>query len=242
MERQPETMCDSLTTIVSRSCGNEGDRRHAPAPDPHNEWSYFATSACERDAAAMSTVVRATTISALVLTTVFAGCARRPSVTSMAAAPSAQPAAAAETPPESAGAERRTVVEEGRQEVVVVERPEPATFAGNPNEKPIYFDFDRYEIRPGDAKTLEADAAWLKTNDVRILIEGQCDERGTDEYNLALGDRRARATMNYLVALGIAADRVSTVSYGKERPVCTERTEACWALNRRANIVVKPRG
>ena len=108
--------------------------------------------------------------------------------------------------------------------------------------KTIYFDFDRYEIRPGDATTLEADAAWLKTNDVLILIEGQCDERGTGEYNLALGDRRARAAMNYLVSLGVRAVRISTVSYGKERPVCTEHTEACWALNRRAHVLVKPRG
>ena len=108
--------------------------------------------------------------------------------------------------------------------------------------KTIYFDFDRYEIRPGDATTLEADAAWLKTNDVLILIEGQCDERGTVEYNLALGDRRARAAMNYLVSLGVRAGRISTVSYGKERPVCTEHTEACWALNRRAHVLVKPRG
>ena len=74
-----------------------------------------------------------------------------------------------------------------------------------------------------------------------ILVEGQCDKRGTDEYNLALGDRRARATMNYLAALGIATNRMSTVSYGKERPVCTEHGEACWALTRRAHIVVKPR-
>jgi len=164
----------------------------------------------------------------------------------MAAAPTAQPAAVGQTPTETASAaprdSQRTVVEEGRQEIVVVERPKPATFMENANVQPIYFDFDRYEIRPADAKTLEADAAWLKTNDVLILIEGQCDERGTDEYNLALGDRRARATMNYLVALGIAAPRMSTVSYGKERPVCTEHTEACWALNRRAHIVVKPRG
>ena len=75
-----------------------------------------------------------------------------------------------------------------------------------------------------------------------ILVEGQCDERGTDEYNLALGDRRARATMTYLAALGIATSRMSTVSYGKERPVCAEHDEACWELNRRAHIVVKPRG
>ena len=194
----------------------------------------------------MSTFLRATTISALVLTIVLVGCARRPSVTSMAAAPTAQLAAVGQTPTETASAaprdSQRTVVEEGRQEIVVVERPKPATFTENANVQPIYFDFDRYEIRPADAKTLEADAAWLKTNDVLILIEGQCDERGTDEYNLALGDRRARATMNYLVALGIPAGRIGTVSYGKERPVCTEPTEACWALNRRAHIVVKPRG
>ena len=194
----------------------------------------------------MSTFLRATTISALVLTIVLVGCARRPSVTSMAAAPTAQLAAVGQTPTETASAaprdSQRTVVEEGRQEIVVVERPKPATFTENANVQPIYFDFDRYEIRPADAKTLEADAAWLKTNDVLILIEGQCDERGTDEYNLALGDRRARATKNHLVALGIAGDRISTVSYGKERPVCTEPSEACWALNRRAHIVVKPRG
>src|SRR5207245_10762307 len=134
------------------------------------------------------------------------------------------------------------VVEEDRRYIVDVGWPEPATYVESTDVKPVYFDFYRYEIRPGEAKTLEADAAWLKTHDVLILVEGLCDERGTDEYNLALGDRRARATMNYLVALGVAADRLSTVSYGKERPVCTEHTEACWALNRRAHIVVKPRG
>ena len=192
----------------------------------------------------MSTLGRVTTISTLVLATALVGCARRPGVTSMAAAPSPQPAAAAQTTTADAGRRdsQQIVVEERRQGAVVVERPAPATFAENPGVEPIYFDFDRYEIRPGDARTLEADAAWLKTNDVQILIEGQCDERGTDEYNLALGDRRARATKNHLVALGIAADRISTVSYGKERPVCTEQSEACWALNRRAHIVVKPRG
>jgi peptidoglycan-associated lipoprotein len=199
-----------------------------------------ATRDGERDDVTMTTIVRVTTVCALVLTTTLVGCARRPSVTSMAAAPSGSSAAA-----ESAAAAPRNpeaMIAEERREIVAVERPEPATFAENANVKPIYFDFDRYAIRSGDAKTLEADAAWLKTNDMLILIEGQCDERGTDEYNLALGDRRARATMNYLVSLGVAASRMSTVSYGKERPVCTEHTEACWALNRRAHIVVKPRG
>jgi len=126
--------------------------------------------------------------------------------------------------------------------IVITERPQPSAFAQEGNVKTIFFDFDRYDIRPGDATTLEADAAWLKTNDALVLIEGQCDERGTAEYNLALGDRRAQAARNYLIAQGIAAGRISTVSYGKERPVCTEHTETCWAANRRAHFGIKSRG
>jgi len=191
----------------------------------------------------MTASLRATTIYALIITSILVGCARRPAPTAMTApAPtavtaerSAEPAAA--TAPR---AEERIVTRQ--EEISVARRPDPATFAENDNVKTIYFDFDRYDIRPGDAKTLEADAAWLKTHDVLILIEGQCDERGTVEYNLALGDRRARAAMNHLVALGIAADRISTVSYGKERPVCDAHDESCWTLNRRAHIVVKSRG
>jgi peptidoglycan-associated lipoprotein len=71
------------------------------------------------------------------------------------------------------------------------------------------------------------------------VIEGHCDDRGTREYNLALGERRATAAKNYLIALGIDANRMQTISYGKERPVCTESTESCWALNRRAVIVLQ---
>jgi len=191
----------------------------------------------------MTASLRATTIYALIITSILVGCARRPAPTAMTApAPtavtaerSAEPAAA--TAPR---AEERIVTRQ--EEISVARRPDPATFAENDNVKAIYFDFDRYDIRPGDAKTLEADAAWLKTHDVLILIEGQCDERGTVEYNLALGDRRARAAMNHLVALGIAADRITTVSYGKERPVCDAHDESCWTLNRRAHIVVKSRG
>lgn len=210
-------------------------RRVAPS-DAHNKELIAARGATAKgEDTAMSTVLRATTLSALIVTIACVGCARQPSI--MAAAPSAQPAAAS-----AAAAPRDVVVNESRREIVIVERAEPATFAENGHVKPIYFDFDRSDIRPGDAKILEADVAWLRTNDVLVLIEGQCDERGTDEYNLALGDRRAHATKNYLVALGIAADRITTVSYGKERPVCSERTEACWALNRRAHLVVKPRG
>jgi peptidoglycan-associated lipoprotein len=108
--------------------------------------------------------------------------------------------------------------------------------------KEVYFDFDKYDIRPEDAKTLDANATWLKSNaENLVLIEGHCDERGTNEYNLALGERRAKATMNYLVSQGIQANRITIISYGEERPVCNEKTEACWAKNRRANFLVKPR-
>ena len=115
-------------------------------------------------------------------------------------------------------------------------------FAPNPNLKTIYFDFDKYDIRSGDAKTLDGDAAWLKTNaDNLVLIEGHCDERGTNEYNLALGEKRAKGAMNYLVAKGVQASRITITSYGKERPVCTEKTEVCWAKNRRDQLLTKTR-
>jgi peptidoglycan-associated lipoprotein len=74
-----------------------------------------------------------------------------------------------------------------------------------------------------------------------VLIEGHCDERGTNEYNLALGERRAKSTMNYLVSQGVQASRITIISYGEERPVCNEKTEECWAKNRRAHFLVKPR-
>src|SRR6266851_158128 len=106
--------------------------------------------------------------------------------------------------------------------------------------KPVYFAFDSSAIRSGDAKTLDASAAWLKAHpDQLALIEGHCDERGTNEYNLALGERRAKAAMGYLVSRGIEAGRITMISYGKERPVCTEHNEACWSKNRRDNFLTK---
>jgi len=108
--------------------------------------------------------------------------------------------------------------------------------------KDIYFDFDKYDIRPGDAKILDENAKWLKTNtNALILVEGHADERGTNEYNLALGERRAKATMNYLASQGVQAGRVTVISYGKERPQCTERNEQCWGKNRRAHLLAKAR-
>jgi peptidoglycan-associated lipoprotein len=108
------------------------------------------------------------------------------------------------------------------------------------NVKPIHFDFDKSDIRPGDLRILETNAAWLKANPGNLLmIEGHCDERGTNEYNLALGDRRAKAIANVLVAQGVRADRISMTSYGEERPVCAEHSEGCWMQNRRGQFLVK---
>jgi len=121
-------------------------------------------------------------------------------------------------------------------------RPGPNEFTGSAAVKPIYFDFDKYDIRPGDAKILAANAEWLKKSAAMlVLLEGHCDERGTIEYNLALGERRARAARNYLISSGVAAERISIVSFGAERPVCTEATEECWSKNRRAVFLLRPR-
>jgi peptidoglycan-associated lipoprotein len=105
--------------------------------------------------------------------------------------------------------------------------------------KDIHFDFDKYDIRREDEIILRENAAFLKKNPkMKIQIEGHCDERGTSNYNLALGERRANMTKRYLVSLGIASDRISTISYGEERPLDPGHNEEAWAKNRRAHIVV----
>jgi len=104
----------------------------------------------------------------------------------------------------------------------------------------VLFEFDRYDLTAEATQALDANAAWLKANPRQlVLIEGHCDERGTVGYNLALGERRAKATQNYLAAHGVQAGRVSIVSYGEERPQCSDHTEGCWAKNRRAHFMVK---
>jgi peptidoglycan-associated lipoprotein len=105
--------------------------------------------------------------------------------------------------------------------------------------KDIRFDYDKYDIRRVDEGILRENAAFLKKNPkMKIQIEGHCDERGTVEYNLALGERRANSTKRYLVSLGITSDRISTISFGKERPLDPGHNEEAWAKNRRAHIVV----
>lgn len=106
------------------------------------------------------------------------------------------------------------------------------------NVKDIYFDYDKSDVRASDQSSIQADAAFLQQHpNINVTIEGHCDERGSTEYNLALGDNRASAVKNALVGAGIAADRVKTVSLGKEKPFCTESNEACWQQNRRGHFV-----
>jgi peptidoglycan-associated lipoprotein len=107
--------------------------------------------------------------------------------------------------------------------------------------KDVYFDYDKYAIRTDQERNLLSMASWLKQNPtVRFRIEGNADERGSQEYNIALGDERASAVMKYLSTQGIAESRMTTVSYGEERPVCREQTEDCWQKNRRAAFVLVP--
>jgi peptidoglycan-associated lipoprotein len=119
-------------------------------------------------------------------------------------------------------------------------RPNPKEFVEMAELRDIHFDFDRYDIRSEDAQVLDANAESLKSNpSYMLLIEGHTDPRGTTEYNLALGDRRARASMNYLVARGVRSSRIVIISYGKEHPSCTDSSETCWSQNRRAHFLVK---
>ncbi len=104
----------------------------------------------------------------------------------------------------------------------------------------IHYDYDKSDIKAGDRATLQGIADFMKANaNVRISIEGHCDERGTNEYNLALGNRRAAAALAYLKTLGVDESRFETISFGKEKPLCTEGNEKCWSQNRRAEFKLK---
>jgi len=105
--------------------------------------------------------------------------------------------------------------------------------------KDIHFDFDKYDIRPGDTEILKGNAALLmKYPTVKIQIEGHCDERGTNEYNLALGERRANSAKKYLISFGLPADRISTISYGEEKPLDPAHNEDAWRKNRRDHFII----
>ena len=113
---------------------------------------------------------------------------------------------------------------------------EAELFARNVND--IYFDYDKYDIRADQQAALQADAQFLQQHaGIRFTIEGHCDERGSTEYNLALGTNRADAVKNALIQAGVGGDRIKTISYGKEKPFCTESNESCWQQNRRGHFV-----
>jgi peptidoglycan-associated lipoprotein len=127
------------------------------------------------------------------------------------------------------------------EDIALAEQPEDAIYIEAEPEvfENIHFEFDKYDIRPVDEMILQGIAGWLKEHDVtRVLIEGHCDERGTNEYNMALGEQRALAARRFLVGLGIESERLSTISYGEERPLALGSNEDAWAQNRRAHFVV----
>lgn len=118
--------------------------------------------------------------------------------------------------------------------------PLSPTPSGGAGIADIFFDFDQYAIRKDAQPTLEANAAWIRNAPSKsILIEGHCDERGTQAYNLVLGEKRARAAKRYLQDLGVPASRLKIISYGEVRPFCKEQDERCYQLNRRAHFVVQ---
>src|SRR5215475_5979068 len=177
------------------------------------------------------------TIAALLVLTAlsFAGaCAKKPT-TAQQARPPVTAAKPVETPvPPPPKAAPLTDVEAVDITVMDIETLNKKGYLND-----AFFDFDQSDLREDARSTLATDAQWLKKHpSVQVLIEGHCDERGTAAYNLALGDRRANAAKEYLVSLGIDASRIKTISYGKERPFCTESSESCWQKNRRAHLVI----
>ncbi len=152
------------------------------------------------------------------------GCPKKAEVTS-APEPQKEETPAVEQKPEAAPQEETKPVQQ---------EPQERAAAGATGLQPIYFDFDKSFIRDDARAVMKANAEWLKANPkVKIKIEGNCDERGTREYNQALGQRRAASAKKYLTDLGISGRRISLISYGKEKPLCSEHNEECWQKNRR---------
>jgi len=158
-----------------------------------------------------------------------------------ASPPGAGPGAAAEPPRVSEAPVRPPgVVAERPVTPVRPAAPGPATPAGGPLED-VFFDFDKAVLRDDAKASLNRDISWLKSNGgVKVVIEGHADERGTNEYNLALGDRRSKTVQDYLVAAGIAAGRIRMISYGEERPFVLGHDESAWRWNRRGHFIVQP--
>ena len=136
-------------------------------------------------------------------------------------------------------AEEMRRAREARQSEQAASMSEEARRAAFEDEN-IHFDFDKYVLTPQAMMILDDKAAYLREHsEVRVLVEGHCDDRGSNEYNLALGDRRANSAKNYLVKSGVAASRITTISYGEEQPLCRQQNESCWSRNRRGQFSVR---
>lgn len=164
------------------------------------------------------------------------GCGKKPVVKEEMGIVVKEPAkeeVTAAQPSETAIQEERLKEKERQEKERVLQ--EAASFAD------IYFEFDQYDLTTAARETLKAHADWLLANPgFDLLVEGHCDERGTAEYNLALGERRAGAARDYLVSLGVEARQITTISYGEELPLDPSHDEAAWSKNRRAHFVVTP--
>jgi len=166
----------------------------------------------------------------------LAGCSQETASTPAPAAAPEKPAAATEKPPSSS-------LSNPSAQASSLEAHQQGTLGKGENTGPlqdVYFEFDSYDLSPESRELLKGHATWLKANpQATVEVEGHCDDRGTSEYNLALGAKRADTVTRYLTDLGIPMGRLSTISYGEELPQCKEQNESCWAKNRRAHFVVK---
>jgi peptidoglycan-associated lipoprotein len=172
----------------------------------------------------------------------FAGCSSTTADPEPSAAAAAAPVPAeTKTKVDSAKTTESTTKAPASSSLDALQRGESTATPASSPLKDVYFDFDRYDLRADAREILKANSVWLKANPAaQVQIEGHCDERGTTEYNVALGSRRAESVKDYLVTLGASADHLSSISYGEEVPVCREQTEECWRQNRRVRFVVQP--
>ena len=176
----------------------------------------------------------------LLMVIVVSGCAKK--VPPPAPPPPAPPPAAAPPPPPPPPPPPRPAAAPPPRPLTEDEIFQRKTLDELNAEKPLgdaYFDFDMSNVRDDARAVLQKDADYMKRwPSIKVTVEGHCDERGTPEYNLALGDRRGNAVKDYLVSLGIGADRILSVSKGKEQPVCTDHMESCWQQNRRGHFII----
>ena len=190
-----------------------------------------------------------TSIAVLMITaTLLVGCPKKPTIVKEEAkAPVAEVKSEAKAKEEAEAKARAEAEAKAREEAEAKAKAEAAERAKAEAKvkeefrlEDIHFDLDKYDIKDKDREILSNLADWLsKDKSVKIEIEGHCDERGTNEYNLALGERRANSAKKYLVTLGIQASRIGTISYGEEKPLCTESSEECWLKNRRGHFVIQ---